>query len=354
MDLYETLHEILNNALASKTFPGYAAALVTPDAIKTITGGTLTYGETSSKIEPTTLYDVASLTKIIGPMSVAMKLIDSGKLQMSDTIGKYIPEFNTDEQKATATIRHLLTYTLEYDIPFGVKFLIGELTPDELRLRMFRLPLKTPPGSTYLYSNITAFILTQLIERATGSNFYTLVTKEITTPLHMKTATFSPERSSWSSIPPTEITSARGTIQGFVHDESSHHLNTGNISSGAAGLFASVDDVARFLQMVISNETTSHPFFSTLMRDLWVTNQFPDLLPKPTPLGWGDTNNEMIEKYPGRFVVKGGFTGCFMIGDVKNNIGIVVLSNLTYPIRPKERPGFTRLKEDIVKLLINN
>jgi CubicO group peptidase (beta-lactamase class C family) len=351
MTLHENLNELLKESLSTKTFPGYAGAIVTPTEIKTLVGGKHTYEAGSAEVTDTTLYDVASITKIIGPMSVAMKMIDSGRLSLDDTVGKYIPEFITDENKAKATIRHLLTYTLDYDVPYGAKSLMNELSPEELRLRMFELPLKSAPGTSYLYSNITAFILTQVIERATEENFYTLVNQEIFAPLGMATATFSPGKELWPQIPPTEITDTRGTVQGFVHDESSNHLQSGNISTGAAGLFASVTDVAHFLQMVISKDGEGRTFFSDTIRKSWVTNQFPSLLPTLSPLGWGDTNNEMLVDYPSRFVVKGGFTGCFMIGDVENNIGIVVLSNLTYPVRPKERPGFTKLKEEIVKLL---
>lgn len=350
--LEQSLEEALALVLSSNTFPGYAAAIVTPVSIKTFAGGRHTYESSSPLVTDTTLYDIASITKIIGPMTLAMKMIDDGKIFLDDPIGKYIPEFVTDDIKAQATIRHLLTYTLEYDLPFGAKSLMKELSPEELDLRMITVPLKALPGTSYLYSNITAFILAQVIERATQENFYTLVTRKIFTPLSMMTATFTPDKNLWPQIPPTEITAERGIIQGFVHDESTDYLQSKNISSGAAGLFASVTDVAHFLQMVISDSGPFGEFFSTDMRLKWTKNQFPDLLPTLTPLGFGDTNNEMLVERPGRFVVKGGFTGCFMIGDTKNNIGIVVLSNLTYPTRPKERRGFTKLKEDIVSMMV--
>lgn len=352
MTLEQKLKEALERALSVNTFPGYAAAIVTPTSIKTFAGGHHTYEVSSKRITEATLYDVASLTKIIAPMALAMKMIDTGRLHYDDPVWKYIPEFVTDKYKAHVTVKHLLTYTLEYDVPHGAKSLMKELTPEELALRMLTLPLRVMPGTSYVYSNITAFILTQLIERASGEDFYTQVAREVFTPLGMSTATFTPSQERWSSIPPTETTDDRGLVQGFVHDESSYHLQSKNICTGAAGIFASAVDVAHFLQMTISNTAKGTSFFSNTMRKNWNTNQFPNLLPTLTPLGFGDSNNEMITEHSERFLVKGGFTGCFMIGDVENNIGIVVLSNLTYPMRPKERPEFTKLKEEILEMLL--
>lgn len=355
MNLDKHIGNLLESALSSKKFPGYSAALVTNSGVTTFVGGRHTYEIDSPLITENTLYDVASLTKIVAPMTLMMQMIDKGTVKIDDKIGFYLPEFVTDAYKSEATIQHLLTYTLDYDLPGGAKSLMKEVPPETLALQMITLPLKSAPGSSYMYSNITAFILTQLIEKITGKNFYALVNEEIFTPLEMATATFAPDELSRQLIPPTEITNDRGVVQGFVHDESTHYLQSGNISSGAAGLFASALDIAHFLKMVVNRGVINEKdFFSEKTVEKWTTNQFPDLLPVLTPLGWGDLNNQLVASHSERFVVKGGFTGCFIIGDLEKGVAFVILSNLIYPVRPKEKNNFNDLKKEIIALLLEN
>lgn len=171
MSLDKNIDNLLKSALSSKMFPGYTAALVTPSGTTTFFGGRQTYEADSSLITNDTLYDVASLTKIVAPMALMMRMIDKGAVKIDDKIGLYLPEFVTDEYKAQATIHHLLTYTLDYDLPGGAKSLMKEVPPETLAHRMIKLPLKSAPGSSYLYSNVTAFILAQLIEKSLAGIF---------------------------------------------------------------------------------------------------------------------------------------------------------------------------------------
>jgi CubicO group peptidase (beta-lactamase class C family) len=358
MSSYRQLAELCESARKAKLFPSYSCAIISPKGVEIFCGGNLTYEENALAVTEDTLYDVASLTKVIGPMAVLMRLIDRGIVKMEDKVGTYLPDFMNDPTKDDVTILHLLTYTIDYELPKWAKSYMQSLLPSVLAQRTLQLPLKAPPGTSYLYTNITAFIAAQLIEKITGKDFYQVVEDEVFVPLSMRTATFTPPKELWSHIPPTEITVDRGVVQGFVHDESTYHLNSGGIQSGAAGLFASAKDVAHFLRMAVTGgesegEKNGVPYFSESMRENWTVNHFPQLLPVLTPMGWGDVNNDMIKKYPGRFILKAGFTGCFMIGDMKNKTGVLLLSNLTYPTRPLERPLFTQLKNTMLEMLLN-
>ena len=352
--LKESLRNLFDSAIDDYVLPGYSAAIVTPSKLVTFVGGRFTYDKESLPVLESTLYDVASITKIVGPMSIMMHLVDIGKVALNDKVTKYFSSFNSGQYKDEVTIRHLLTYTVDYDLSGTSKSLTKEILPQEFVERTFRLPLKCTPGSSYFYSNITAFLLTQIIEKVTGKNFYLTVQEKILTPFGMTASTFFPTDEARLLIPPTEITEDRGTVQGFVHDESTHYLQSGNISSGAAGLFASSSNIAKFVSRALSFSNKEDPFFSEEMVQRFTTNQFVSLLPTITPLGWGDNNNEFISAYRDRFVVKSGFTGCFIIGDLKNKIGVVILSNCTYPIRPKDRPVLNQLKREIIDLLINS
>lgn len=353
------LAEMLTRAHAAHMFPGCAAAFVTKDTFEPIFLGAHTYDADSPAVTADTVYDTASLTKIIGPMSIAMMLIDAGTLSLTECISTYLPEYARQPFKAAATLAHLLTYTLDYELPGGTKSLMTpNISPRDLAQMLIALPLKQASGTSYRYSNVTAFLLTQVIERATKRTLHALTAEKIFTPLAMKTATFSPKTKPATHIPPTEITSDRGVVHGFVHDESTYFLHSGNITSGAAGLFASITDIAHFIQMTIgkgvyTTNGSSTRLFSDEIVALWTQDNFPTLLPMHTPLGWGDDFNGLIDPYHRQIVVKSGFTGCFMMADLKNEIGCIVLSNRTYPSRPHDSSNFKELKRDMMRLTLD-
>lgn len=353
MTTLETMKVVLAQAIENQVFPGCSVAVIKDGKVQARALGTFTYEAESPRVTTDTRYDCASLTKIVGPMAVAGQLLDEGIITMADLIGKYLPEFVTDDNKAEAAIKHLLTYTLDFDIPGGSKSLMGILTPAQVAHNAITYPLKYAPGTNYLYSNITSFLLTQVIERVTGRNFYELVNERIFTPLQMHSATFSVPDDVRHTIPPTEVTDYRGVVQGIVHDEFTDFTTRGGISNGAAGLFASVGDVATFLQMSLNDGVhNGKRLFSEELVAEWTSDQFPELLPTHTPLLWGDFNNAYIDEYPEhQIIVKGGFTGCFMIGDLVSKRGFVLLSNRTYPKRPDDRTAFDTLKRDLVEVV---
>lgn len=345
--------DCLQSAIKEKLFPGCSFVYFDEQEEIIEAFGSATYEQGSIPVTPETLYDTASLTKIITTMTLASLLIDEGVLRLDDVIGKYLPEYSLSPEKEAATILHLMTYTLNYNLPGGLKSLLPEMTPLEIAHNVLLAPLKELPGTIYLYSNITAFILTQVIEKATGESFDRLVEKKIFVPLKMTTATFSPSEDQIPYIPPTEITDERGMVQGVVHDESTYYTRQGGISNGAAGLFASICDITMFLRMAVNRGTTeAGTFISDTLASKWTQDMFPELLPVHTPLAWGDLNNYLLDTHHHEIVCKAGFTGCFMLADVTQKRAFAILSNRTYPIRPIDSTGFTKLKEDLTAIAL--
>jgi len=341
---------LLLEAINLRVFPGCAVVLIDGDDIFRASFGNFTYDAESPKVTTKTIYDVASLTKIVAPMALAMMLVDEGVLDLTEKVGTYLPEFVNHPEKADVLLAHVVTYTLDYDIPGGSKSLMGQLSPAQIVLKTLQLPLKAAPGTQYMYSNITPFILTQIIERVTGKRFEQLVTERVLDPLNMETAAFVPPKELLESIPPTEITADRGEVRGFVHDEFTYQTTLGGISNGAAGLFASIHDMQKFLQMTLSKGGS---LFSKEMVSLWTQDYYPELLPVHTPIGWGDLNNLLIDKFHREIVVKSGFTGCFMAADLKYKKGFVILSNRIYPTRPKDATAFSTLKEKLMAIALS-
>jgi CubicO group peptidase (beta-lactamase class C family) len=346
----------LQEAIQEKVFPGCSLAYIDNDNNEEVvlSLGNATYDEKSFPIEPDTLYDTASLTKIMTTMTLALMLVDEGILSLDDKVGKYLPEYEISAEKQSATIRNLMTYTINYNLPGGSKSLMPGLTATQIADNALTYPLKEMPGTSYMYSNLTAFILTQVIEKVTGQSFDALVQDKIFEPLQMNTATFTPDANLVTSIPPTEVTKERGEVRGVVHDEFTYYTRRGGIANGAAGLFASILDMKKFLQMTLAGGVREEK--RLISEDLvrkWTVDMFPELLPMHTPLAWGDLNNSLIDKYHREIVVKAGFTGCFMLADLKQKRAFAILSNRTYPTRPTDASSFAKLKEDLTEIALS-
>lgn len=354
MNKSELFEARLQEAITEKIFPGCSLVYMDADEEVLLSLGKATYDAESFSIQEDTLFDTASLTKIMTTMTLALILVDEGVLSLDDKAGKYLPEYNTSTEKQAVTILHLMTYVVNYNLPGGSKSLMPGLAPSEIAHNALSYPLKEMPGTSYMYSNLTAFILTQIIEKATGQSFDDLVQSKIFTPLKMDTATFSPDANLVASIPPTEITEERGEVCGVVHDEFTYYTRRGGISNGAAGLFASILDVKKFLHMALdSGFANQHRLISDDLVSKWTEDTFPELLPAHTPLAWGDLNNSLIDKYHREIVVKAGFTGCFMLADLKNKKAFAILSNRTYPTRPTDSSSFAKLKENLTEIALS-
>lgn len=315
--MQDKIKNLLEKAITDKVFPGCSLVIINNDQIQKKSFGHFTYDINSPQVQSDTLYDCASLTKVVGPMSIALMLIDEGVLSLNEKVGKYLPEFLNQPEKELVCLYHLMTYTVDYNIPGGSKSLLGTLSAKQVAENSLLYPLKQAPGTNYMYSNITAFTLTQIIERVTGQLFTDLVQERVFDRLEMKTATFKPKDGQSKTIPPTEMTDDRGFVQGFVHDEYTYHTTKGDIRNGAAGLFVSIEDLTNFLQMTIDGGVFNNKrLFSEDVVWFWTKDYLPELLPIHTPIMWGDSNNVLIDKYHTNIVVKSGFTGCFMLADL--------------------------------------
>ena len=370
--LLEATRKRCERAVTEEVFPGAVFAWVTPTVVEIEAVGRHTYEPDAPLVTPESVYDVASLTKLIGPMSLAQQLIDEAVLSFSLRVGELLPEFATDEYKRAVTLRHLMTYTVDFQYDDAVRAHLwrGErgdpLPPAHFLKTLLSLPLRCPPGTSYQYSDITAIALTQLIERATGRSLPESCAERFLQPLGMHNATFTPEVISRERVVPTEVTAERGLVWGAVHDEKAAYLKTGGITAGSAGLFTTITDVARYLQMVIgSGVWEGRRYVSESLVKMWMTDLVPNI-DAHTPLAWGDRfgqpgnpyhtqtyTDSLYEDYPGRLVTKGGFTGCFMAADLDRRCAVAVLSNTVHPRRPDDPRAFNAIKEEFVQSLAN-
>ena len=344
----------LQKAVNDKVFPGCVLGVVTKDDKRKIYSvGTLTYDADSPAVKGDTIYDVASITKAIPGGAVLLKLIDEGKLGLGDRLVDYIPEFGNFENKKEVLIRHILTYTLDLDVP--PMSTLKDKSAEEITRLIIESPLKSLPGTKYLYTNATAFFIGFIVEKVTGQKIDELANEYFFRPLQMNRTTFHPNKFPKNEIAPTEIDDWRGgVVHGEVHDESTYVLRNKYIVS-IAGLFSTAPDLLNFQEMLLNRGSyKGKKYFSPeIVKDMH-TNQIADI-GQYEGLGWelnapiymGNFSHE-------RMFGKTGFTGCLVLTDPIKGVGFTLLSNRTYPKRPLDSSAINEVRRDIANIVFGS
>lgn len=210
--------------------------------------GTLDWRTGSPAVSPTrTMYDLASLTKVIATTAAIMVLYDQGKLRLEDHVARYLPAFRRGA-KRRITVRQLLEHRA--GLPAGREIWRRTHSPARARRLVLETPLEYPPGEAQLYSDIGADILGFVVEAISGQRLDTFVKQHIFDPLGMRSTMFRPPRTLRPRIAPTERYAPRGhAVRGEVHDENAYAM--GGVA-GHAGLFSTAHDLAIFAQMMLN------------------------------------------------------------------------------------------------------
>jgi CubicO group peptidase (beta-lactamase class C family) len=246
-ELQRRIEDVLNRARADSAFPGAFAVVGTHDGILAEYGvGQLDWAPTP-KPDEHTLWDLASLTKVVGLTTAMMQLVEQHRVDLDAPLQRYIPDW-TGPNKDRVTVRNLLTHTS--GLPAFKAY--DEIThdPDSLAKLMFSTPLDTLPGVRMVYSDIGAYMLGKLVERITGQTLDAYVHDHVFAPLAMGETMYKPPASLLPRIAPTEFDPRRGgLVRGKVHDERAYYL--GGVSAHA-GIFSSAHDLARFARVYLN------------------------------------------------------------------------------------------------------
>jgi len=285
--------------------------------------------------EPGTIYDLASLTKVIALTTECILLVDQGKLDLDAPVQRYLPEFR-GPMKDSVRIRHLLTHSagLAADLPLW----------DSTRTRAPALamvdtsPLLSPPGTQYVYSDLSAIVLMQVVERITGRPFDQVLADDVFGPLGMTATRFVPPTSWHDRIAPTEVDTffRHRLLIGEVHDESAARL--GGVS-GNAGLFSNAPDLARFAAWLLD----AHAGRLTPGHGPWVRSQTTqpftvrqDLPPGSSrALGWDTPSGRSSggSNPPADAFGHTGYTGTSIWLYPTQDLFIILLTNRVNPTR---------------------
>ena len=271
-----------------------------------------------------TIFDIASLTKVVATNTAVMQLVQKGEVRLNDPVAKYIPEFAANG-KQDITVRNLLTHFsgLRPDI---------DLTPAwegrdaALRLSFAETPAY-PPGSRFVYSDTNFIALGALVERVSGTTLDAYCAKKIFTPLRMTHTRFLPPAAWRRRIAPTEFDEQAKMLRGVVHDPRARRM--GGVA-GHAGVFSTADDLARFAQALLNGS----PVLSREMVEKMTTPQQP---PTATVLrGFGWDIDSPFSSNRGDLLPVGsfghtGFTGTSMWIDPTTRTFVILLANSVHP-----------------------
>ncbi len=334
-DLDTQLLGLCEAAIRERVFPGCQVGYIRAGKQTVLPVGSLTYEAGAPAVRADTRYDVASVTKSIPTATLLLKLIDQGKAGLGDQIIKYIPELS-NAYREQILVRHLLTYTVVFDIPSIAA--MAKQDPDNLLKNLLAAPLLAPPGEKYFYTNAPAILMGLVVEDVTGRRLDEVAQDDFFGPLGMTHTAFDGRNLPSEQVAPSEI-DERGEVRGEPHDETAWALRRQGMTSGHAGLFTTAGDLLQFCDMIIAGG--KHDGMRYLREEMvgqMRANQIPELDAR-AGLGWEIERPDVMGRAqrPG-LLMKSGFTGCWVaIGpDVGN--ALVLLSNRNYPKRPPREP----------------
>ena len=346
--LRDTVTGVLTRALADSAFPGAIAIVGNRQGeLVEVAVGRLTWGEPAT-VDRHTLWDLASLTKVMGTAVGIMRLVDAGKVDIDQPVQRYLPDW-TGPGKSAVTVRHLLTHSS--GLPAFKAYDRITTDRDSIDKLMFATPLDSAPGRAMIYSDIGGYLLGRIIGRVSGQGFDDYIGATYAN-LGMRETMFNPPSSVRSRVAPTEIDSLRGgLVRGKVHDERAYYL--GGVS-GHAGLFSSANDLSKAARMLLNGGSmngerlVSSPTLALFSgyadsafsnRGLgWQKPAYPGM--KFTTAGpWGSSRAISSQAYGHT-----GFTGTSIIIDPANDLYIILLSNRVNPTRNNSKIGGVRTR----------
>jgi CubicO group peptidase (beta-lactamase class C family) len=344
--------DVLQTAISDHAFPGACFGVYVGGQILALQGiGHFTYEPDAAVVTPSTVYDLASLTKVIATTSAAMLLHERGILNLEARVGDILPGFVVGmapgSGKEKVTLRMLLAHSS--GLPGYARLFEQHASPESMLRAALKLPLTASPGSRVEYSDIGFLLLGKVIEVLSGDYLARYCHRNLFSPLGLHSLRFCPPETWKASTPPTEIdTSYRHrTIQGDVQDENCAAM--GGVA-GHAGLFGNAADVLRFAQIFLRKgrrQSDTKPLFRDETMHLFTARQ-PEPEGTTRALGW-DTPSRPESSSGKHFGERAfghlGYAGTSLWIDPDRDLAVVLLTNRTWPDRASQliqqvRPAF--------------
>lgn len=320
----------INEAVASGLIPGAVLAIGHNGHVVYLKAyGSRSLVPAREPMTVDTIFDVASLTKVVATTPSVMKLFEEGKLRLDDPVTKYLPEFQ--DGKSDITVRLLMTHFsgMPPDLELVPRW-SGYETGIERALHTKPI---APPGARFVYSDINFILVGEIVRRLSGESLASYANEEIFAPLGMRETGFQPAPALRPRIAPTEIDPDTGQpLRGVVHDPTSRYM--GGIA-GHAGVFSTASDLARYAEMLLGMGTLD----GVRVLDTMTVKKFtepgsPADQPILRALGWdmdSPFSSNRGELYPIGSFGHTGYTGTSIWMDPTTNSFVILLTNVVHP-----------------------
>ncbi|HYM77210.1 MAG TPA: serine hydrolase [Candidatus Dormibacteraeota bacterium] len=272
-----------------------------------------------------TVFDLASLTKVVATTTAVMQLVEKGKVRMNDPVAKYLPEF-AQNGKDDITVRQLLTHYsgLAPDLDLGTAW-EGKQTAYQLA---YVMPPETTPGSGFVYSDINFIVLGAMVEKVSGETLDAYTAQHIFAPLKMTHTRYVPPAVWRGRIAPTQYDENEHMLRGVVHDPTARRM--GGVA-GHAGLFSTADDLAKFCQALLDG---GDGILSAVAVAKMTSPEQPPSAPVLRGFGWdidSPFSSNRGDLLPVGSFGHTGFTGTSIWIDPTTETYIILLTNAVHP-----------------------
>jgi len=324
------------NASAGVALVGYRGVQYGPVAF-----GATAFFPGAEPVTPDTIFDIASLTKVVGTTTVVLGLLQEGVFELGTELGELLE--GIPEDKKHITLERLLSHTSGFAA--SAPLYLTASNPHEVVNEILNQPLEYEPGSKVVYSCLGFIVLGHLIQCLTGENLDKIVHRRVLAPLGMESTFYNPPKTVHPRVAYTEwCPRSKQFLRGRVHDENAQAM--GGVS-GNAGLFSTARDLGRFAQMILNGGSSGgHGILSQATLAL-LKSCYTEGLNERRTLGWllhsaGSSGGELLSKTA---LGHTGFTGTSLWIDREKELYVVLLTNRVHPTRTNEalfrlRPAF--------------
>jgi len=334
----------LERAVADRVFPGATLGVGLRGQHLTLSAGRLSYDARALPVTSQTIYDLASLTKVVSTTTAAMILVDRGLLNINRRVAEYLPDFVPSNAlgagplwsaREKVTVRSLLAHTS--GLPAYERFFLRARKKSHVIEEALALPLEEVPGQKAVYSDVGFILLGEILERVAKQLLDAFCQREIFVPLGMRSTCFNPPAELLPRIAPTEQDNLfrKRLICGEVQDENAWAM--GGVA-GHAGLFGTADDLATFSQMMLQEGNADGKQFIQAKTVLEFTQALPCQLGDAHALGWGKRSEPSSS---GRYFSPAsyghlGYTGTSIWIDPEKQLFVILLTNRIHPAREND------------------